>query len=97
MRPGSETNNLKDDFERRMATWLQKESETARGESEIIEGIGCWHPLFPARIDDIQMLVGAAFKVIEKHFLTGAGTQLSVVEKKYDDRGDFAGIGINND
>jgi len=29
------------------------------------EGIGCWHPVFPARIDDVSLLASVAIKNIE--------------------------------
>jgi hypothetical protein len=29
------------------------------------EGVGCWHPVYPARIDDIEMMISLAVKQIE--------------------------------
>lgn len=40
------------------------------------DGIGCWHPLFPARIDHVEILAGIAVNIIEediscnKNFIT---------------------------
>lgn len=36
------------------------------------EGIGCWHPVFPARADDIALNAALAVKFIES-FLNGDG------------------------
>ncbi|MDH8063482.1 hypothetical protein P1A13_07275, partial [Lactococcus lactis subsp. lactis] len=30
------------------------------------DGIGCWHPLFPARIDHIEILSGIAINILEE-------------------------------
>ncbi len=43
----------------------QQRSET----TELIEGIGCWHPLLPARFDNIMTLVSAAIAHIQSFLL----------------------------
>ena len=45
--------------------WLRKEVEEHQGVDIPWEGTGCWHPLFPARVDDIWTMAGAGIKVIE--------------------------------
>ena len=55
-------------FDRYMATvrpWLERELDESDGTELPREGIGCWHPLFPARIDDIWLMASAAIKLVE--------------------------------
>ena len=45
--------------------WLRKEMSENAGRELPREGIGCWHPLFPARVDDIWLMAGVAVKYLE--------------------------------
>ena len=87
--------NIKNSFKERIDPFLQQDITIMHETSEIIEGIGCWHPLFPARIDDIQMLAGAAFKIIEQQLFRPKEERLVVIEKQYAD-GEFTGVMIKN-
>lgn len=50
------------------------------------DGIGCWHPTFPARSDDIWMAAAVSVKNIEKYINTGQSKQISLVyEQKEND------------
>ena len=44
--------------------WLQQELDEYDNELPR-DGVGCWHPAFPARIDDVWLHSSAAIKVIE--------------------------------
>ena len=33
------------------------------------EGVGCWHPLFPGRVDDAWMMASAGLKELERFVL----------------------------
>jgi hypothetical protein len=56
------------------------------------EGIGCWHPVFPARIDDIWLLASATIKEIEATVLKPPiGHEFYVIEQVESERG-FAGL-----
>ncbi len=62
--------------------WLKRD-DAERGNVELPrEGLGCWHPVFPARIDDIWMLAAIGVKqlaiVMESSFVT---TGLTVFEQ----------------
>lgn len=85
--------NFLNDFRMKTERWLEMDAQKVSGEEQIIEGIGCWHPLFPARIDDIQMLVGAAIKTFEKELFYGEQPKLTVMQKQYDSN-TFTGIKI---
>ncbi len=43
------------------------------------DGIGCWHPTFPARSDDIWMAASIAVKNIEKFIIMGESKQISLI------------------
>lgn len=85
--------NLLEDFNSEIAQHVEADSQKIEGTDEIVEGIGCWHPLFPARIDDIQMLVGAAFKVIERKVTKEGNARMTIIEKEYE-QDNFLGIRI---
>lgn len=43
------------------------------------DGVGCWHPTFPARSDDIWMAASIAVKNIEKYISKGQTKQVSLI------------------
>lgn len=45
--------------------WLETDFEEYDYHELPREGVGCWHPLFPARIDDITLMASTAVKQIE--------------------------------
>ncbi len=51
-----------DAFRFAIEPWLMDELHSYDREGLPREGIGCWHPIFPARIDDLWMLAGLAVK-----------------------------------
>ena len=54
-------------FREKIDPWLDKErSENTNYEDFPREGIGCWHPVFPARADDIWLMSSVAVKIIEE-------------------------------
>lgn len=56
------------------------------------EGTGCWHPLFPARIDDLWPMASAAVKVLESVIATPpAGSRLDIFER-FEEGGVFASV-----
>jgi hypothetical protein len=80
------------DFRKALEPWLKREIEEYAELELPREGVGCWHPVFPARVDDIWMLASVAVKYIES-IMSGAPMQpeLTVFEQQYD--GDvFTGI-----
>lgn len=72
--------------------WLRKEREEHPISEFPRDGIGCWHPVFPARIDDVWMFAGAAIKTIE-FFMNKqeSTTELKVYEQRNDETG-FLGL-----
>ena len=75
-----------------MGPWLSKEAEESSGLILPREGVGCWHPVFPARIDDVSMLTALAVKQIEEMALRPlVEPELSVFETRIIDS-NFAGV-----
>ena len=78
--------------EERLGPWLKREQEENTGRELPREGIGCWHPLFPARVDDIWVLAGITVKYLEG-ILSSSQLEpnLTVFEQSYDETG-FTGF-----
>lgn len=53
------------EFFRQIHPWLQLERGENRGRELPREGIGCWNPVFPARADDVWLLVSSVVAVVE--------------------------------
>ena len=53
-------------FDRSMAPWLEVESAAWAATGEVLEGAGCWSPLFPARCDDLMITAAVSVKEIER-------------------------------
>ncbi len=92
-RSGADKKSLTDSFRENFKKWHDKELEISKDTEELVDGIGCWHPLFPARIDDIQMHVGASIKLIEGALDPNAPSiSFHVIEKQYNAEGAFSGL-----
>lgn len=72
--------------------WLEKEKPEYIDDGFPREGIGCWHPLFPARVDDIWMLSSAAIKQLEQTILSPPVTPQLVIFEQVIENGNFVGI-----
>jgi molybdopterin/thiamine biosynthesis adenylyltransferase len=79
-------------FQSAIGPWLERERGEAVGAELPREGVGCWHPIFPARADDVWLMAAAAVKHLEKALAGGpAGTKLTVFEQKFEG-GAFVGV-----
>ncbi|MGK7312961.1 MAG: hypothetical protein ACN0LA_12055 [Candidatus Longimicrobiales bacterium M2_2A_002] len=77
-----------DEFLGSLQPWLQMQIAESEGMEVPREGIGCWHPVFPARVDDLWLPGAAAAKWIEGQILDpGAGPRMVVFEQTQDDGG----------
>lgn len=69
-------------FQAMLQPWLKDEQERYAGEEISMEGIGCWHPVFPARVDDIWKLGAVAVRAVEELIETPpADPVLRVIEQ----------------
>lgn len=71
-----------DDFRTRFTTWAERDARDFTGEELVQGAAGCWHPSFPARVDEVWMLSAAAVRRLEEA-VVGAETepQLTVFEQ----------------
>lgn len=80
-------------FRRQITPWLAKDIAENSGVEVPREGIGCWHPVFPARADDVWLLASAAVKQIERSATSVLKEpELAVYGQTRDAEGLFSGI-----
>lgn len=53
-------------FREDIEPWLEFEKQKLASCGEVIEGAGCWSPVFPCRFDDVTLAASIAVKVLEK-------------------------------
>lgn len=71
-----------DDFLTRFAAWAKRDAQDFAGEELVLGGAGCWHPSFPARVDDVWMLSAAAVRRLEEAvFAAETEPKLTVFEQ----------------
>ena len=81
------------DFRRLITPWLKRDVEENSKAELPREGVGCWHPVFPGRADDVWLLASAAVKHFEQTVLSpSADSRLVVFEQMMDDGGLFSGV-----
>jgi hypothetical protein len=67
--------------------------ERDRDEERPWEGVGCWHPVFPARADEMWLMASAAVGLLESAWPVADGTQtLHVFERTTDAADRFTGL-----
>jgi hypothetical protein len=63
------------------------------GEELPMEGIGCWHPVFPARADEVWIMASAAVGLLNDAGLFGdLPAAMHVIERTVDAEGRFSGL-----
>lgn len=83
-----------DTFKNKLRSWLEMEREEYRDELLPWSGIGCWHPVFPARVDDVWMLASVAVKHLDSLIKEASSIKndFAVFEQIYDENNTFCGI-----
>ncbi|MBL9085001.1 MAG: ThiF family adenylyltransferase [Planctomycetales bacterium] len=72
-------------FREQINGWLADDVRQHEGLVLPREGIGCWHPVFPARHDDVQLLAAAAVKWLDERLAADpAAPLLTVFQCDYD-------------
>lgn len=72
--------------------WLRKEIAENEGSELPRKGIGCWHPLLPARADDVWLMTAVAVKYLEDSLKSlSSEPKLTVFEQVKDSTG-FIGL-----
>lgn len=70
-------------FYKLISPYIQSERDLFDDYNLPRNGIGCWHPTFPARSDDVWLAAATAVKAIENYIITKSEKTLSIV---YDQR-----------
>lgn len=81
-------------FVRLMQPWLGKEQSDTLNIEFPRQGMGCWHPVFPARADDVWLMVSTAFKSIEKAIVAKVNKPTLMVYEQQWDKGVFTGVSL---
>lgn len=80
-------------FWQAVSPWIELQAEKYSETEFPRDGIGCWHPVFPARVDDVWLLATCAIKDIERTIRSGnTAAGLVVYEQSIDDDGYFIGL-----
>jgi len=61
------------------------------------EGAGCWHPFFPARIDDLYLMTAAAVKLLEYNIVNPPNDPIFRVFRQTMNEGSFSGLTLLED
>lgn len=85
--------NIAEDFHLKINPWLEKDKDETTDVVYPREGVGCWHPLFPAQANEIFMMAGAAVKLMAKISEHHLEEGLYIIEQINDEFG-FQGIRI---
>jgi hypothetical protein len=80
------------EFDRLVQPWLRQEADEPGAGDLPREGIGCWHPVFPATADDVWLMASAIVKHLSVAFFQpDVGPKLAVFEQTADEGG-FTGL-----
>lgn len=71
-------------FRKNIASWVEKDFEENKNETAPREGIGCWHPVFPARSDDVWLLAATGFKLMTRTLNDTINQSFKVFEQSTD-------------
>ena len=77
------------DFYDLITPYLQKEKVLYEHYNLPRNGIGCWHPTFPGRSDDIWIAAATSVKVIENYIISKSQKTLSLVYEQKESNGIF--------
>lgn len=91
-----ENEEIETSFKINFAPWLQQEFDSSEQADFPREGLGCWHPLFPARVDDVFMMGAAAVKLIEKVLDNSLQENFYTIEQVFDATHGFQGLTVKN-
>lgn len=78
-------------FYKLISPYIQREKELFDDYNLPRNGIGCWHPTFPGRSDDVWLAASTAVKVIENYIILKSEKTLSIVYEQRENNGIFEG------
>jgi hypothetical protein len=81
-----------DIFFNMLKPWLEEEKSSYTESDLPRDGIGCWHPIFPARIDDVWMMSSIVVKGIENYILKPAKYPTLLIYEQRWENGIFCSV-----
>lgn len=78
-------------FYKLISPYIQSERDLFDDYNLPRNGIGCWHPTFPARSDDVWLAAATSVKAIENYIITKSEKTLSIVYEQKGSDGLFEG------
>ncbi|MGF7060133.1 HesA/MoeB/ThiF family protein [Brassicibacter mesophilus] len=85
-----------DAFNELIYPYIQEEKELYDNYNLPRNGIGCWHPTFPGRSDDIWLAASTSVKAIESYILSKSEKTLSLIYEQKNEHGIFEGYLLVN-
>lgn len=85
-----------DSFYEAIYPYIQEEKELYDNYNLPRNGIGCWHPTFPGRSDDIWLAASTSVKAIESYILSKSEKTLSLIYEQKNKNGIFEGYLVVN-
>ena len=79
------------EFWKQAEAWIHQEHAELRRTALPREGLGCWHPVFPARADDVVMAAAIAVKALVRATAMRPDARLDVYERE-EHEGIFHGV-----
>jgi len=83
-----------DSFYRLIAPYIQSERQLFDDYNLPRNGIGCWHPTFPGRSDDVWLAAATSVKAIENYIIEKASKTFSLVYEQKENCGIFEGYTV---
>ncbi len=78
-------------FYKLISPYIQRERELFNDYNLPRNGIGCWHPTFPGRSDDVWLAAATSVKAIENYIVLNTKKTISFVYEQKEQNGIFEG------
>lgn len=74
--------DLFSEFKEKTKEWSERQKQLFPNPQFPLEGIGCWHPIFPARIDDLHSLVAPVVRQLEIFLSGNQHLKMGIIERE---------------
>jgi hypothetical protein len=80
-------------YHAQISPWLLEDWRDVDARDLPWEGAGCWHPIWPARLDDLMLMAATAAKLLEREIAAPTGSpRLQVFEQRTGTNESFEGL-----
>lgn len=70
------------EFKKKSKDWSERQKQLFPNPQFPLEGIGCWHPIFPARIDDLHSLIAPVVRQLETFLSENEHLKMAIIERE---------------